>query len=142
MTRNPRGERALPCSVDEGFVAAFSCEYGCRRVAAYRVIQGVDGCMVVGVVYRVVYLDSFCESPPRLLLEGCLVAGTGPLVERLRGIKADDLIEAIVEPGFVAALVECGAYRDLAGAENIDYCDSVACFEQLGEFLEDVPCRS
>ncbi len=139
VTRNPRGERALPCIIDEGFVAAFSCEYGCDRVVAYRVIDNGDGCVVVGVVYRVAYVDSFCENPPRLLLEGCLVGGTGSVVEKLRGVSADDVLEAVIEPGFAAALVDCGAHGVLV--EKSGSCNSVSCFENLSDFLNHVPCR-
>jgi len=139
VTRNPRGERALPCSADENFIAAFACEYGCNRVAAYSVVSEENRCLAAGVVYKVMYADSLCKAAPKLLVEGCLVVGRGSAAERLRGLSTDEVLEAIVEPGFVAALVDCSIAAEFA--ERIRDCRYVTCFESLGEFVEGFTCR-
>jgi hypothetical protein len=71
--RSPKSARECLKNEIYSFISSYSCINDCKYVVVGKPIDSG----FAGIVFQIVFVDSFCERPPHLVLHGCLVAFTG-----------------------------------------------------------------
>jgi len=109
--RAPDTQKPEPCTDADlrQYVSAIACELDCKHVA----ILAKHGKHLLGVVYRIVFKDTFCRETPSPYLYACIaVVDTreeGEVSEKVLSLPTDSIIYASRNTNTVVTIFECDA---------------------------------
>jgi hypothetical protein len=124
------------CRDTREYLASYACVHDCRYIVLVDHVSSI----FKGRVYQVVFVDSFCAEPPRLVEIGCLLSApyNSEAGRRLASLSYDSIVYAHNWGGRVTVVADC----DELGLEDEEPCGGeIFCLgrlEELGEVADNL----